>query len=249
MPQIAFTTRQSKPSVVADGTSQFARGGRYGDAWMVNALSPHGAVSEGSVWTATNATWGTGIALSSATRTTFLATEAAVLMRNTATAGGVTCYPLALVLSCTAAGTAGVSTQFGLILDANNRFGSGGTQLTATHANSGYTGSAATEIYVGNITAAAAVAPRQIARWTAKTAAAPCLAVGDQIVMLFGTQANGGGASLSGVTTGTAASQIVLAAPPVALGPGGNHSLVLHFWAPSQSAAPSFECMASWVER
>lgn len=209
-------------------------------------FTPQGIVAEGALWTATNATFGTGIALSSNTRTTFSATEAAVLMRNTDVADGLTVYPLFISLLCTAVGTDGSSAQFGLIADPNNRYSSGGTALTAGNPNTGNSDASIADIRVGNVTASAAVSPRNIARFVGKTASVPNWVIGDQLLITFGDGFSAGQGLLAGDSP---ASQISVIVPPVALSPGGNHSLLLHYWAPAQTAAPSFEVTIGWLER
>lgn len=209
-------------------------------------FTPQGLVAEGALWTATNTTFGTGIALSSAARTTFSATEAALCLRNTAIAGGHTVFPLFLNLLCTAPGSTGSSAHFGLIVDPNNRYSSGGTALTAANANTGVLTSAVADVRVGNVTTLAAVSPRQLARFVAKTASVPNWVIGDQLLLTFGDGFTTGQGLLAGDSP---ASQIPIMVPPVALAPGGNHSLLLHYWAPAQTVAPSFEVTLGWLER
>lgn len=200
------------------------------------------AAIDGQYFVATNPTWGTGIALSSATRTTFLATECAALMINASTT--VQTIPHFIRMTCTAAGTAMTSLNFGVILDSVNRYSAGGTTLTAANAKSDSAAASINTVRFGNITTTAATAPRQIARITPKTVAAPAWNIGDSITFWFGQPATG---SLGSQST-AAATDMEYVLPPVVM-VGTIQSLLLHYWGPGQTGAPSCEVSMGWWER
>lgn len=200
------------------------------------------AAIDGEYFTATNPTWGTGIALSSATRTTFLATECAAMFITASAI--VQTIPHFIRLTCTTAGTAMTSLNFGVIMDSVNRYSSGGTLLTGANAKSDSATASIATVRFGNVTAAAATAPRQIARITPKTVAAPSWNLGDSITFWFGQA----GAGALGSQSTAAATDMEFVLPPVVM-VGAIQSLLLHYWAPGQTGAPSCEVSMGWWER
>lgn len=250
MPKTYGLVNRAVPAGVAAGVYKDLRLGPTGELFSLNLSDPAALGYEAAVFAATNPTWGTALTLSAAARTTFSATEALLLMRNTSSDAvtGKCIIPLAIRLTIVGTNTAGTNVHFGIILDNANRYSSGGTLLTASNVRSDNNDAAVAQVYVGNVTAAAAVSPRQIGRWNPKTAAAPAMALGDEFVFAFGSFDTGPG-SASGVTTGTAASKVCMAVPPVVIAPGSNHSMLLHYWSASQSGAPTAEVTVVWAER
>jgi hypothetical protein len=245
VPQIYLQRNQILPAAGADATQVQARATRYGDLTSVVMGGPMSALAaEGSYFRATNPTFGTGIAMG--IQTTWSATaNVLMLIRNTAAASGPTIYMDYIKLICTAAGLTTTAADLGLIIDTANRFSTGGTLLTAVNANSGSVVASIADIRFGIVTALAAVAPRQLSRDRVKTQAAPCWTVGDEIVINFGANDTFGG-----LTSGGAGAIFPVGVGPVALGPGGNHSLLVHMWnTANATTAPSWEVEVGWWER
>lgn len=190
-----------------------------------------------------NPAFGTGIAMG--IQTSFSDTaNVLMLMRNGSATKKV--IPHYIRLICTAAGASSTSAHLGIVLDNANRYSSGGTDLVSSivNANSGQVpGTAVDVLRFGAITANAAVAKRQISRAVMKTQAAPCWTVGDEVKILFGSDADMGNVS------GSAAVKIACNVGPVVL-EGQNHCLLIHLWNPANATtAPSFELEAAWWER
>jgi hypothetical protein len=245
MPQIYLQRNQVLPAAGADATQVQARATRYGDLFAVGLGGPHaGLVAEGSYFRATTPTFGTGIAMGIQTAWSATANVLA-LIRNTAAASGPTIYMDYIKLICTAAGLTTTASDLGLIIDTANRYSAGGTLLTNVNANSGSVVASIADIRFGIVTALAAVAPRQLSRDRIKTQAAPCWVIGDEVVINFGANDTFGG-----LTSGAAGSIFPVGVGPVALGPGGNHSLLVHMWNPGNATtAPSWEVEMGWWER
>lgn len=247
MPTAAGIAQQANlPSAVADGVAKAPWMNRYGAAHLhalgigpIDALDP-------ILYRATTPTWGTGIAISSAARASFLATECTALFRNTAGAGGKYVVPLWVRMIMTGTGTAGTNCNFGLTTDVINRYSSGGTTLTSTlGANSAKSDASDTPVctaYAGAITALAASNPRQMGRAIAlQRAAAPAFVAGDEILVTFGSAE-----SCPPQVLAATASRYVVPFAPVAIAPG--HSALLHYWSTLQSAAPTAEYEMAWLE-
>src|ERR1700690_2129127 len=79
------------------------------------------------------ATPGTAIAYS--VQTTFSATIAYLIMRNTASAGGLRVYPDYIRLLCTTAPASATAGDWAIVLDPSNRYTSGGTVISGTNTN------------------------------------------------------------------------------------------------------------------
>lgn len=222
-------------------------------------------------YVATNPTWGTALTMSAAARTTFLATEA--LMTVVAPAAGSlpvpglrppdlrigkSIMPDFLLLTIVGANTNGTSAEFGVVMDVINRYSSGGTLLTGKNAHTDNVDSGGAVVRFGNVTALDADTPRQIARVTAKKG---IFVAGDRVLFLFGNEGSG---AFAGLDSASAAGLYVVRLPPVVLHAnwtsdvdgGGDEiqvltpsTLLLHYWSPAQSAAPTCEVSLGWWER
>lgn len=165
-------------------------------------------------YSAINATPGTGIAISSATRTTRVDTECAMLLRTT-NAGGVV-MPQRLSLTCRTAGTGVTAIFAALEIGTGTRYSSGGTSLTVSQTRNPVAPSGL-ECRFGNITLSLPTGNERIIWHEQLTTAAPT--VGQRIDLNF--------------------DDAVGLWPQVAV-PAGR-SLVLYYWATGQSASPTFE--------
>src|SRR5215468_2345092 len=156
MPQFQGLVNQSPPTAISDGSAGIVRLNRRGEI-VPAGFDQNKFCADGVYFRATNTTFSTAITLTSATRTTFLATEGAVLIRNTSgSATGPTLYLDYIRMMIVGAGTAATSYHYGIITDTANRLSSGGTTLTAYNANTGSSTATIASVIVGNITLTAA---------------------------------------------------------------------------------------------
>ena len=191
----------------------------------------------------TQATPGTAIAYS--VQTTFSATIAYVLIRNTAGAAGLRVYPDYIRLLCTTLPASATAGDWALVLDPTNRLTSGGTTISGTNTNmrSDIATTGVGSVIAGTPTIAAAGAnARTVARGKLRTVI-PVL--GDTYVWQFGMPI-----STPQVLNGANPQIETFSVPPVVLAPAGNHSLLLHLWFTANSVtAPQFEVEVGWAER
>lgn len=240
-------TRQVLPSATADGTQQQVRLNKYGELMVANigGQGMSALAGEGSYFRACNATFGTAIAC--ATTTAFSTTAATLSISNSASAAGVSLYMdyIRLITHPTQTATALTAWHGAIAIDTAQRYASGGTALTAVNANSGLSTSSSAVIYFGAVVAAAIVAPRYLSRFVIKTASAPAYTNGDQMYINFQSYSGS-----IGPLSGTVANQFCIDAGPAVLGPGNNHTLLLHLWWPSiATAGLNLEVELGWWER
>lgn len=211
-----------------------------------NLDRPVVAARAGLYHTATTPTWGTGVPLTSATRTTFLESEVAVLIEAKTVPAGVYVVPDFALLKMVSGGANTTSIELGLIASTNQRFQEFGVELTPHNTHTGYATSSAARIALnnGDLATSAPVGARQILRTTAWLSAAPVIVAGDRILVKFGDAQD----SWIGITSGTGGSRMaVIQAPPVVLKPGS--SLAMHLWCPGMTSALVMETTFGWVER
>ena len=224
---------KTKPGVRVDGVDAPIRCDRFGAALVQQAVGAkvHTMSDEGSYFVLKNATTGTGIA-STAAVTAYSATAPFLVVYNSSTTERL--YLDYLKLQVTAAGTAGSALWYDMVLDAGNRYSSGGTACTKINPNMDSTATGSITSYAGAVTATSASASVRKVAGGAIRLVIPVL--GDQYLFVFGGSAHdGNGLALAG----TAITSFVSAAPPIVVGP--LCSFLLHLWLPSQSAASSYE--------
>jgi hypothetical protein len=240
-----FITSQGLPNPkLGDGLPAFARIGPRRDAY-VNLVLPDFKTSadEGSYFTGTNATFGTGVA--GPNTAAFSATSAIFTFLNKAGVGGPRTYLdyIRLIVSVTSAAATGV--QFGVVTDAIVR-GSAGTPVTLVSPNQDAGVASNTQVLYTPTVAAASGSARNVSRASGRTSAAPAIAVGDEYLLAFGSVEKAGG---SLIYAATVAGRFVIPMPPVILGPGSVQSAVIHAWFPNIAAAASFEFEVGLLER
>lgn len=190
------------------------------------------------LWHVTNTTPGTGIA--SVAGTAFSDTVAALtLLNNTKNDPTVKeIIPSYLKLICTAPGTGSTSLQALIAVDnAPRGLAANAGVVYGLSDSDSITGAADPDVLTafGALTPTAATAKRSVVcRSAVKTQAAPCLAVGDEYLFIFGQSEQGLGA-----LNGAAANRYVIPVELVKLGAQG--LMLLHLWMPANSGAPSFE--------
>jgi hypothetical protein len=206
---------------------------------MFNFVAKNGkeGLSE-SVFYATNATPGTGIASKDAP-TSFSATAGILNIYNSAsTSAGDNQYviPVYIRLTATTANTS--ATNFRLVgsLDVIDRYSSGGTALTGASTSAdtrtGYASrTPKATIYAGELTLAAASSAKRVFNTYVSQAV---LTADESLEIWFGEAPSG---SLG---------DNVKVVPPVWIGRGC--SLAIHEIAASQAADPAFEYEVCWIE-
>ncbi len=177
--------------------------------------------------------------------TAFSATAAYLILRNTASAGGLRVYPDFIKLLCTTAPASATAMHFAITSDPTNRYTSGGTAISAANGNmlTSLNAAGIADLHIGVPTIAAAGANvRTVERGQLRTVIP---VVGDQYVFQFG-----GLPSQGNTLNGTSPQIIQYSVPPVVLAPGGNHSMLLNLWFPANATtAPQFEVSVGWWER
>lgn len=155
--------------------------------------------------------------------------------------------PLQIVIGpylCTLGAAVVTDAREWVLPDASGTLSVGGSASLSSASVAFTDGDTYRRVTITDAAVSAAVAARQLARFTTKTQAAPCLTVGDQIMIWFG----GDNGVSNGLISGAAAINTDVTVAPAFL-MGQNHCMLLHFWAGSQSAAPSFEVTVGWWER
>lgn len=185
------------------------------------------------VYSATNSTPGTGIA--DGIKTSFAATAAFMLVRNT---GSVVHRPKYLRLIATVAGASATSMHLVMAMDkGTTRYTSGSTALrTPTCRDMGNDVAASATIRTGAlVTTAASSAVRYVGRASLQSV---INVVGDEVILAFGHQE--AVAANAGSLGGTVARRLVCNVGPVTL--RKDQELLLHTYMPANAAtAPEWE--------
>lgn len=245
MPQnYGITYEASKPGTSADGSAKLVRTDKFGAQHVRNEVLAW--AQEGSYFRAIgNATPMTGTA--QAITTAFSATDVPLVMVNGSST--VSVIPHYIKLINTAAGASTTSSLAAISIDANNRYSSGGTDISGLIMNSNTAlgpSSVVSVLRIGSVTASAAGAgTRYIYNDSLKVQAAPCWTVGDTVRFNFSLTGDADPQPMSG-TTPISISKLV---GPVVLG-GQNSSLILHLWnVANATTAPSWAWEIAWWER
>jgi hypothetical protein len=246
---VGRSQRRITPS--ADGDQGPPRLDRTNELYVQNLWnSLHALAAEGSLHVAQTATPGTGVTLTSATGTTYSATQGVFAVNNldtTPSLGGQgrDHIPLWLKLIITAAGTAGTDDHFASVLDQGVRASGGTATLAGRPVSGSFAGQdEASQIIAGVPTLAAATAnARNLGRAEGRKAAAPAYIVGDVVTFLFGAVEQ----VQAQAVTPTTAIGLVLPMPPVIIPPGWSWALLE--WMTARSAAQSAEIEYGYVLR
>lgn len=188
-------------------------------------------------FSAVNATAGTGLA--EAIKTAFAATAAAMVLRN-ATAGIL--RPRYLRMVNTVAPASGSAMHMRIALDSGaTRVSSGGTAITGKSRDMSQAATSGAVCTFGAVVTAAATANVRYISQSSPSAVIPV--VGDELVVVFGSDAPAG----MGTFAGTTARRIVMNVGPVTL--GNANEMIVHTWYPSNaSTAASWEVECCWEE-
>jgi len=241
MPQIFAKVNQSLPTPISDGIESQPRLERYGGL----VCSPigdgaNGVAAEGSYFkTATTINTPVAYSVSAA----FSATTAFLVARNTDSTNGKSLYLDYIRLLMTTIPASATAWHLAITTEPSNRYTSGGTTLTPANANTAYAGGSIASVIVGVPVISAAVSPRTVLR-SQVFAAIPV--VGSELIIDFGNLSM----TAAQTKTGTLALNLAVASGPVVLGPGSNHSMLMHLWFPANATTPAqFECEMGWWER
>ncbi len=233
------------------------RGSPYGEIYNLPVLpEAQVAADEGSLFTITNPTPGTGIATIAAP-TTLADTSPFIMFKNNWAiddAQRKRIIPKWLRLTVTAPGTAGTALRFAAKTDGifTGRYTSGATVIAGNNTigtptnnpintNAGSSVASSILFYAGPLVAAAAVSPRLVDHVLVR----PVIpVVGDTYFFLFGGNEGNIG---SLIPSGTAIADRVFCMAPMVVPPA--HWGLFHIWLPSQSAASSYEFTFAYVER
>jgi hypothetical protein len=255
-PQIMprFVTGRGKPRSTDDGPDREVdgRADPYGGQYIVSPSLPMQELAEeGSFFTASNATPGTGVAY--ALTTAFNDTTGAmfVLKNNAKVKTGKRVRMHYLRLALTAAPTATVSMEFAVKTDDNSREPTAGaTQQSPVNVNHDDTTGSDTMLYSFNGAGVTVPASSKTARLVARTRIPTSLGiVGDEYGVAFG----GMDPAAFGYAGLTAARAVAVArlwahAAPVIIGPQ-QWAVIYMWWLTAATAAPSFEWEFGLSER
>ena len=237
-----FQRNTTAPKTAESGNAA-ARGNKYGEQ-IVSTLNQFQFGVEGSAYSVTTPTPGTGIALTIGAQTTFNALAPALLIRNSgSTALDADLIMRRLRLICTATGTALTSLESAIVIDTANRYTSGGLPMTPNNNNTSVSTPSNAQVYNAStaIVAAAVGAGTRIVNRSKVRTGIPV--VGDEYVFNFGAEPT----PETGAISGTAAARFGCGLGPVVIAPGG--TFLFYLWGPSQTGAPSYELTLEYVER
>lgn len=233
------------PDAESDSTEKALRGGRYGEAYVVqvggNAF--HMMADEGSYKIAMTVP-GTGIAAAintgiSETAGNFLYVKNNDSLSNTR---GKTLYLHYLRLICTTLPAASASIHAFFKLDNRDRYTSGGSQLTAANPNIGSGQGSVAQVYAGALTT---IEPSPSAYPISRVVLRSVIPIlNDEWIFTFGHMDGGAGLSLGGIV----AQRAIIPCPPIVIPPQSN--LCMQLWAPSNAVtAGVYEIEVGLFER
>lgn len=230
------------------------RGSPYGDLYTMPVLpEAQVAADEGTFWTVTNPTPGTGIATIT-TQTTLVDTAPYILFKNSwGVADGARKRIIAkwLRLTCTAPGTSSTALRFATKTDqAGSRYTSGATVIVGNkvtgatnqpaNTNADITGTSGIQLYAGPVVAVAAANPTLI---DAVTARLTIPVIGDSFLLVFGGNEAGG----PGFSVPATIAQFAIPMAPWVVGP--QEWGAFHLWQPAMTVAAAYEFTFGYVER
>lgn len=203
-----------------------------------------GVVDEGSYFTATNPTPGTGIATTTSI-TAETQTSSVLLIQNQwnpANSLAKNIYPLSLKMLFTAAPTSATFWQYSLRLDLSNpsKYTSGGSSIIPVNVNGYTTGASQAAIYFGALVALTSSTNSRLVGGGMLSPTIPL--VKDTHTIVFGRQV-----SAPLINTTAVNGNRVENVAPVVIPPGG--WLALQLWGGSNAGAPAWEFQLDYVER
>jgi len=193
---------------------------------------PQALAEEGSYFTVTNPTPGTGL-IGIAASTAYDAAETFLMIRNVSATKKLTLHYLHLKV--TAAGTNG--TTFGVTMVGDrgtSRYTSGGAALTPVNPNMGSSTTSGATVYAGPlVTTAASSSARILGDYPLRTV---IKVIGDSYLFTFGAETP---STFSGIPLeGTTQASLQIPCPPVTL--GENDQFLFHEYGASQSVGAAY---------
>lgn len=235
---------RDRPDAESDSTTKVMRGGRYGEAYMLNLWnSNHMLADEGSFYTA-NGTPGTGIAGVVNTGVSETAGHFLYFKNNDTVGNGRAkrIYLDYIRLIVTAVPAAATSMHFFFKWDKVDRYASAGTALSPVNTNGDAAIGAIGAVQAGAIVT---IAPSPSARLLTRGVMRSVIAVAnDEFYFKSGGTEGSGAIQLGGLV----AQRMIIPIAPIIIGPGQN--VAMQIWCPSNAVTPpSFEVDCGWVER
>lgn len=233
------------PDAESDSTEKPVRGGRYGEAYIVQTggNSFHMLADEGTYKIAMTVP-GTGITAAINTGISETAGNFLYIKNNDAVANtrSKTLYPHFLRLICTTIPASAASLHASFKLDNRDRYTSGGSQLTVVNPNIGTGQGYAAQIYAGALTTTAPSPSSYAVDRAVMRSVIPV--VNDEWLFTFGHMDGGAGLSMGG----NVAQRMVIPCPPIVIAPQSN--LCMQLWAPSNATtAGVYEVELGFFER
>lgn len=233
------------PDAESDSTEKPLRGGRYGEAYVVQTggNSFHMVADEGA-YKVSMTVPGTGItaainATVSETAGNFMYIKNNDSLSNTR---GKTLYPHYLRLICTTLPASAASLHAFFKLDNKDRYTSGGSLLTTVNPNMGAGQGTAAQVYAGALTTTAPSPSSYAINRTVMRSVIPVL--NDEWLFTFGHMDGGAGLSLGG----NVAQRMIIPCPPIIIAPQSN--LCMQLWGPSNAVtAGVYEIELGFFER
>lgn len=240
-----MAVNKALPTITADGSAIItpSRTGSYGEAYVLPLGSKQTAFAdEGSYFTTSNVTDGTGIAGHAAPVQADLSTKPLLHLFNASATKSITIDFIRL--RATAIGAGATTTDFTVWADRHGVTSktSGGTVATAVNVNPSSSNASVAVITFGAVVGAVGTGEVRVDHQRVRSVVA---VVEDQYVFSFGSAGYAMPAAMA--LTGTAVVSAFVHGPPVVIGPGGNFKLVQ--WGASQSGAHSFEYTIGYWER
>jgi hypothetical protein len=249
--QPTLTPQTARPNQYTDNSSPSAapRGSKYNESAVVSYVpTMHMLAEEGSYFTATNPTPGTGVA--QALVTSFSSTSGLFAIFNSAPVGGVNIYLDYLRLIYTAVPATAIGQDFVFAIDSTSRAPTAGNvSITPINMNYNANTKAFAQVQAFNGAAltlpASSVTTRNAARVRVATGQ---LIAGDEIVIAFGREGIAGGQGGNTAVRATDTARKVTNAPPIMVAP--QTWLTIHrWWTTETTTAPSMEYELGYYER
>jgi hypothetical protein len=245
---IKGVVHRNRPDANPEYTDEELRLTKYGEAMVVSAIpTSHAMCDEGSFFTTSSPTPGTGLAFAVTAAASDTAGNFLLIKNNdnvSDSPNNKRLYLAYIKLICTVAPATATAGQFKMNCDGflTARYTSGGTVLTPVNLNMDLANNSVSQVYAGALTTAAlSNSARQVGRGVLR---AVIPVVNDEYVFHFGSvdwEAN------QSLATATAVRESIPCAP-VVLGP--QQSFTLGLWFPGNATtAGSFEVECGWWER
>lgn len=239
MPQIFGKTNRARPSANSENTQVQPRLARYGEQVVQEISASRFALAEeGSYFSATNPTPGTGIAASIIAA--FSATNGVFLIRN-AGSGGEYLFMDYLRLIPTVIPASATRSELLVAVDNTTRWSSGGSTLTSTNRSMASSAASVAVVRTGALVLAAeSGSVRRLSRAQVGTTIPVAF---EETFIRFGgeTSASGSIGAATGLRKGIPVGPAVI---------GNGHDLIVHLWHPGNAVtAGTWEVEAGWWER